>query len=313
MARTANRLVAKRLVIASILLFGIGATVVYLAIVGFDSERVGGDVSVIYGAGGNVGVLRSERGAVVVDTMTFALQGRQIRELAERLGGGPTQAVINTHYHRDHTHGNPGFAPGTKVVSTGRTRDYLLFFDEAYWQGDRAGTLPNDTFDAARDLRIGDKTVRLVFAGPGHTGGDLVVLFVEDRVLHAGDLFFHKKYPRVDFAGGGSIPAWIETLGRVLELEFDRVIPGHGAVTGRESLVEFREFLRDVWVQTGEAVLQGKSPEETLATVDLKHDDGYGVGGVPILREFDRDSIIRQAWEEASGNVTAVDVPDASP
>ena len=58
----------------------------------------------------------------MVDTMTFRLQGKRIRELAEQLGGGPTQAVINTHHHADHSHGNPGFAPGTRVIATQRAR-----------------------------------------------------------------------------------------------------------------------------------------------------------------------------------------------
>lgn len=304
--------IAKRVFVVLVLLLGLAATFVYQRVVGLASEQVTADVSVIYGAGGNVGVLRTNRGAVIVDTMTFAVQGRRIRELAERIGGGPMQAVINSHYHRDHTHGNPGFAPGIKVLSTRRTRDYLLFFDEDYWHGDRSKTLPNDTFDEQREVRIGGKTVRLVFAGRGHTGGDLVALFVEDRVLHTGDLFFHKKYPRIDFEAGGSIPEWVATLDRILELEFDAVIPGHGTVTGRASLVAYQDFLRDLWLQAGDAVSQGMTLKETLAIVDLKHDDDYGVGGVPILFELDRDSVVRQAWEEASGNVTPALVPDAS-
>jgi glyoxylase-like metal-dependent hydrolase (beta-lactamase superfamily II) len=209
---------AKRLFVAVLLLASLAATVLYQTVVSLESAPVTDDVFVIHGAGGNVGVLRTDHGAVIVDTMTFVMQGRRIRELAERIGGGPTQVVINTHYHQDHTHGNPGFAPGTKIVSTRRTRDYLLFFDAKYWQGDRSETLPTDTFTDGRELRIGGKTVRLVFAGRGHTGGDGIALFVEDRVIHTGDLFFNKRYPRIDFEAGGSLLEWIATIDRILEL-----------------------------------------------------------------------------------------------
>ena len=106
------------------------------------AERVTDDVHAVRGLGGNVGVLRTSAGAVVVDTMTFRIQGERIRELAERLAGGPIQVVINTHYHVDHTHGNPGFAPGTRVVATERTRDYLLALDASYWDGKAEQTLP---------------------------------------------------------------------------------------------------------------------------------------------------------------------------
>jgi hypothetical protein len=44
----------------------------------------------------------------------------------------------------------------------------------------------------------------------------------------------------------------------------------------------------------------------------LQHDDGYEPGGVPILFEFDRDSVVRQAWEEARGSVSPANVPDSS-
>ena len=300
----------KRFVITILLLACLAGIFLYRTVTGFEMERVTDDVTMIRGAGGNVGVLRTERGAVVVDSMTFAMQGRRIREAAERFAG-PTQVVINTHYHSDHTHGNPGFAPGTQVVATQRTRDYLAFFDGEYWQDDRRETLPNDTFDDRKELSFGDKTVEVLFAGRGHTGGDLVVLFVEDRVLHTGDLFFNRRYPRIDVEGGGSLPEWIATLDRVLALDFDAVIPGHGAVSDRAGVEAFRDFLVEVWDQARAAAAAGKSLEETLSTVALTRDAGYENGGVPVLYVLDRDSVVSQAWAEASGKVSPVDVPPA--
>ena len=96
------------------------------------AETLTPSVSCIFGLGGNVGVLRTSEGAVVVDTMTFRMQGERVRELAEELGGGPVQVVLNTHWHRDHTHGNPAFASGTKIVATERTLEHLRNRDAAY-------------------------------------------------------------------------------------------------------------------------------------------------------------------------------------
>jgi len=294
-----------------LLLAGFGAVMVHDRIMGLETERVTDDVAVIYGFGGNVGVLTTDSGVVIVDTMTFISQGRQIRELAERLGGGATRAIVNTHYHMDHTHGNPGFAPGTKVVATRRTRDYLMFFDRDYWSGAAAETAPNETFDGRHDLRIGGKTIRLFHFGRGHTGGDLVVLFTEDRVIHTGDLFFNHTYPNIDLEAGGSVRAWIATLDRVLDLDFDRVIPGHGRVTDREGLRAFRGFLEELWAQASEAAAAGRTLEEALATVDLTTDEGYEDYEIPFVVKLDRDFVVRRAFEEASGKVTPVDVPPA--
>ena len=157
---------------------GVSAVLLWEEVGSVESEAVTPDVFVITGMGGNVGVLKTAAGAVVVDTMTFEMQGEAIREQAVALGGGPG--------------------------------------------GDAAAHLPDQTFD--EELRIGGKTIRAIHLGRGHTDGDLVVLFVEDRVLHAGDLFFKARYPNIDLEAGGSIRAWTATLDRVLELDFDRVI-----------------------------------------------------------------------------------------
>lgn len=297
---------------AVVLAAGCVAVYAYNTAMTLESEQITDDVFMISGMGGNVGVLRTREGLVVVDTMTFIAQGRQIRELAERIGGTATHSIVNTHYHRDHTHGNPGFASGARVVSTRRTLDYLNFFDPDYWEGERALTLPNVTFDDRHTLKLDGKTVRLYHLGRGHTGGDLVVLFVEDRVLHTGDLLFNGRYPRIDLEGGGSIPDWIETLDRVMALEFDRVIPGHGVVTDRDGIRAFQTFLRDLWEQVSAAAAEGKSLEETLSTVDLKHDDGYYVLSIPFVVKLDRDFVVRRAWEEATGAVTAASVPSSA-
>jgi glyoxylase-like metal-dependent hydrolase (beta-lactamase superfamily II) len=297
-------------VIAVVLVALVGVLAVYLynRVTVLDHEAVTDSVSVIYGAGGNVAVLRTQSGAVVVDTMTFPIQGRRILVLAEKLGGGPTQAVINTHYHADHTHGNPAWPAGTRIVATERTRAYLERFDSAFWEGLAAGSVPNDLFTDTHDLRIGDKTIRSFYLGRGHTGGDLVVLFIEDRVLHTGDLFFNRRYPNIDLEAGGSVQQWGETLERVLALDFDRVIPGHGPVTDRAGLLEFQRFIAELAEFARESVAAEMSLEETLAAANLEHDGAFEEMSVPFLFKFDRDFVIRRAWEEVSGVVQPVEL-----
>jgi glyoxylase-like metal-dependent hydrolase (beta-lactamase superfamily II) len=302
-------------VIAAVLIAMVGLLFVYLynRIILIDHEAVTDSVHVIYGVGGNVAVLRTQRGAVIVDTMTFPIQGRRIRDLAERIGGGPTQAVVNTHYHADHTHGNPAWPAGTRIVATERTRAYLERFDPDFWEDSAAASAPNDLFTDSHELRIGDKTIRSYYLGRGHTGGDLVVLFVEDRVLHTGDLFFNRQYPNIDLEAGGSVQQWAETLDRVLALGFDKVIPGHGPVTDRAGLLEFRRFIAELAEFASESVAAGKSLEETLAAADLEHDEAFEEMVFLYFYRFDRDFVIRRAWEEASGIVQPVELSVPAP
>ena len=270
-----------------------------------EAETVTDDVHVLFGLGGNVGVLRTDRGAVVVDTMNFRMQGDTIREQAEALTGGEVQVILNTHYHRDHTHGNPAFPGGTRVVSTARTLELLRALDGDYFSGAAAQSLPNETFTGEHEIRLGGKTIRAFHPGRGHTDGDLVVLFVEDRVIHLGDLYFNHRYPSTDLEAGGSVRAWIDTLDRVLALDgYDHVIPGHGPVADRDGVRQFQRFLRELWSQTEAAARAGKSLEETLASVRLTEDAGYEVISMPFVFSLDRDFVVKRAWEEATGRVT---------
>lgn len=295
--------------LVAVLALAIGAVWIYHTITTLEVVEVTPEVHAILGLGSNVGVLRTDAGAVVVDTMTFRTQGVRIRRIAEDVGG-PVQAVINTHYHTDHTHGNPAFARGTRVVSTEKTLDYLRVLDADYWEGGAAGTLPNETFRNEHRMEIGGKTLRLVHPGRGHTDGDLVVLFVEDKVLHTGDLFFNGRYPNIDLEAGGSVAEWVATIDRVLELDFDRVIPGHGPVTDREGLRAFQDFMRELAGVGSEAVREGWSLEETQEKASLEADAGYEVMEIPLVMRLDRDFVVRRAWEEATGNVERVEIPE---
>jgi cyclase len=280
---------------------GAGAAFVFVQLRSLDVERVTDDLHMIKGLGGNVAVLRTGAGAVIVDTMTFTMQGTRIRHLAESLTGEQVVMVINTHYHGDHTHGNPGFLPGTQVLSTTRTLEHLNALDAAYWTGDAAVLLPNHTFEKDLEIRLGSKTLQLLHPGRGHTDGDLVVVFVEDATLHAGDLFVNRVYPSIDLKAGGTVREWPDTLDAVLALPFDRVIPGHGALSDRAGLEQFQRFLRQLAAVGADAKAKGLSLADTQHQAVLTEDAGYQATEIPLLVSLNRNSVIRSAWEEATG------------
>jgi len=303
----------RRAVVFAVLVIAVALIYGYRRATELEVVEVTKDVHAIYGLGGNVGVLSTDRGAVVVDTMSLRAQGTRILETAERLAGGPVQALVNTHYHLDHTHGNPAFPSGTMIVATDKTLAYLKQVDGAYWQGAAAGTLPNQTFKNEHELKIADKTVRLIHPGRGHTDGDLVVLFVEDRVLHTGDLFFNGRYPNIDLEAGGSVREWVAAIDHILELDFDRVIPGHGPVTDREGLRRFQTFMRQLAEVGDQAMKNGWTLEETEREAKVDADTGYEVISIPFVMRLDREFAVRRAWEEATGKVQRIQLPEASP
>ncbi len=274
----------------------------YVQVRSLEVERLSADLYVLRGLGGNTAVLRTEAGAVVVDTMTLPLQGARIRQLALELTGMETVLLINTHYHLDHTHGNPAFPPGIMVTATARTLSHMRGLDGDFWTGDSAAFLPNDVFDDRQTLKIGGKTLELLHPGPGHTDGDLVVVFVEEGVAHLGDLMFNRLYPRIDLPAGGTARGWPVALDRVLEMSFDRVIPGHGATTDRAGLEQFRSFMAQLGDLAADAAERGESLEEFVETSRLTADAGYGTIRMVIPVGLNRRSVLTEAWQEATGN-----------
>jgi cyclase len=256
---------------------------------------------VLSGVGGNVGVLVTSDGAAVVDTMTFVRQGSAIRAAVREITPQPIVTVLNTHYHRDHTHGNPAFPVGTKVVSTARTLEHLKTRDADFWkERPAADLLPNETFDGAtKELQLGGKTIRAYHLGRGHTDGDMVVLFVEDRVVHVGDLFFHGHYPNIDLEAGGSVRLWAGTIDKVLALPFDVVIPGHGPATSRAALERFRDFMATLWTETNAIRDRGGSLEEATRLVDL---DRFGLTPLWFAPSLNRSFVIERTWDEITAS-----------
>lgn len=287
--------------ILAILFISFGmATFLYMGLNSFTVEKITDDLHVISGKGGNVAVLNTEEGAILVDSMSFSMQGERIRKKAEELTNGKVIMVINTHYHLDHTHGNPAFEAGTRVVSTERTQHHLKTLDAKYWTGDAAQLLPNEVFDHARTLRIGGKTVQLLHPGKGHTDGDLVVLFVEDKTIAMGDLLFNNYYPNIDLEAGGSVQQWPATLDIVLELPFETVIPGHGELTDWQGVKRFQEFMAELAAVGKKAINEGLSLQETLQSAELTKDEGYEEIHFFVPLGINRDFVIRRAWQEAS-------------
>ncbi len=267
-------------------------------------ERLSNDLHVVRGLGGNVAVLKTSVGAVVVDSMTLALQGERIREVVKKLTGSDVHMLINTHYHIDHTHGNPAFSQTHRFVATARTLEHLEKADAAYFE---SGGLPNEILDARvepqRIVRVGDKTLHLLHPGRGHTDGDLVVYFAEEKVAHFGDLFFNHRYPNIDLVAGGSVAAWGDTIDRIYSLPFERVIPGHGTTTDREGPRQFQRFIRQLAKVGADAAAAGWSLDRTISEGALREDDGYETLEIPLIMGLNRNFVLQRAWEEATGAV----------
>jgi cyclase len=122
-------------------------------------------------------------------------------------------------------------------------------------------TPPNVVIDDRLTLFRGDREIRLLYLGRGHTGGDLVVFLPKERVLCSGDLLVNGVANLID----GYVNEWPDALEKLKPIDFVDVIPGHGdPFKGKERVDWFQAYLRDLWKQ-GSALHEQKVPAADAA------------------------------------------------
>ena len=140
-------------------------------------------------------------------------------------------------------------------------------------------TPPNVTYRDSLTLVKGGREVQLHFPGRGHTGGDSLVFLPEERIVFTGDFFVGSPGSGgLPYMGDGYVEEWPASLDRLRALDFDVMVPGHGApFREREQIDHLQAYLRDFHTQVAALHAQGVSAEDATAQVDLMaHAAHYG-------------------------------------
>jgi len=213
------------------------------------------DLYMVAGTGGNVAAYVTMKVAILVDDMyerNYAEIVQQVRTVTQQ----PIRYVLNTHHHSDHAGGNVGaVADRITVVAHDNVRSNMIRIKQP--------GVPSITYSQDTKVHLGGKEVRAAFYGRGHTNGDSVILFPAERVIHTGDLFLKRVAPEFtpyfDFGAGGSMLEWVTVMDRMLALDFDTAIPGHGPVSTRADVEKWRADLVALRDRLRTMLLQGAS------------------------------------------------------
>jgi len=222
----------------------------------------------------NTGFLVGRDLVVSIDTCSTERRTRDYLAAVESVAGRAPRTLVTTHHHADHTNGNY-LLPCATIIGHERCREEVLkmgivrpegMFEPVVW-GDLELAAPFVTIEERACVHVDDLRVELLhLASAAHTTNDLVAWVPERRVLYAGDLIFNGGTP---FVLMGSVAGSLEALDRIMELEPDVIVPGHGAVCGIEQVDACGRYLR--WLQTIAPELKGAglSPLEGAREVDL--------------------------------------------
>src|SRR5262245_33513525 len=204
------------------------------------ATHVAGNVYMLTGSGGNIGVSVGSDGILIVDDQ-FAPLAEKIEAALRQLSPGKLKFVLNTHYHGDHTGGNAHFGRQAHIIAHANVRKHL-----GGKPGDSKPELPVITFNESLSVFVNGEEIQLAHVPPAHTDSDSVVYFTAANVIHFGDTFFSGRFPNIDLGGGGDVRGYIRNVGEsIKKVPADaKLIPGHGPLSTVKELKEFHEIGR---------------------------------------------------------------------
>jgi glyoxylase-like metal-dependent hydrolase (beta-lactamase superfamily II) len=213
------------------------------------STKVAGNVYMLEGAGGNIGVSVGADGILIVDDQ-FAPLADKIRASLKTLGQGKLRFILNTHWHGDHTGSNAAFGPEATIVAHDNVRKRLsteqrLEFFKQTTPASPKEALPVITFDQSLTVHFNGEEIRAIHFPHGHTDGDSVIFFTTSNVVHLGDDFFAGRFPFVDLDSGGSVEGLTKNVGELItKIPADaKLIPGHGPISTLDDLKAYHRML----------------------------------------------------------------------
>ena len=264
-------------------------------------------------------------GGLLIDTQFDLAHAQRMRQLFGRVWRKQPGRVVNTHEHPGHCWGNQLFpnaeilahrlAPeegvrGERPEGMQRLRDAfdsphpgvaararaLESFDFR-WIIPKAATT---FFDERLVLRLNGTEVHLIHVGPCHSRSDTLVHLPAAGVLFAGDVVCRDLTPLVT----GSYENWLSVLDRILELDPDVIVPGHGPLCGIEAVMDEKAYLGYVWLEAKQQFRAGRTVLEAAKRIEL---GAYAAWAEPERLYFN----VEHAFRELAG-IQAMTDPSAA-
>lgn len=230
--------------------------------------------------GGNASIFLTDDGVILVDSKSDRDHDDLIAKV-KSLTDKPIKYVILTHNHGDHSAGAAKLkAMGATVIISAADRDNMARTSQAF--------IPDFGYMGRAELTLGGKKLEL-YQYRGHTRGDTVVYFPNDRVAALGDLLTTAEtIPMiVNYPDGGSWMDWSNSIDQVLNLDFDTAIPGHGPVVTKAQVSELRNRMVTIRERVRALNREKKSQEEITETVVKEFNWGFGgsAGNIPGMMQ----------------------------
>jgi cyclase len=252
---------------------------------------LGNKTYMLEGVGGNITVAVGTDGIIMVDSQ-FAPMHDKLKAAIAKISPLPIKYLINTHHHLDHVGGNAAFhKDGATIVGHDNTRVRLAAGTINGLTGNKsqpaeADAIPTQTYQVgSMKVEVGGRVARVNHVINAHTDGDSWIVFADANVIALGDTYSSRNYPNIDWGNGGGIEGLVPAIDRYLKAADanTKIVPGHGPVSNKAELQEYRDMLATVRDRVKKLFDEGKSEQEVLAAnpiadLDKKWAAAQGLG-----------------------------------
>jgi len=268
----------------------------------------------------NAGILVDGEASLLIDTLFDLKLTQQMLDTMRKSipAAAHIDMVVNTHANGDHCYGNELVADA-QIIASARTAQEMIegvkpqLMAAVLKQAPQLGQLgeymsrifgsfdfdnitltpPKTTFEGELSLTVGDKAVHLIEVGPAHTRGDTMVYIPGDRVVFTGDILFIGGHPII---WAGPTSNWLQTCDRILAMDVETIVPGHGPITDKQGVIEVKTYLEYIFQEARKRYEAGMPALEAAMDIPLDRyatwTDGerIAVNIASIYRELGGDS-----------------------
>lgn len=232
---------------------------------------------ILGGRGANGGVYVGTDGVLVIDAKMTKESVDQTIEEIKKITDKPIKYLVDTHSDGDHIYGNRFFPKAVTIVAHEKCREEFFHprrdGEPSEWNNpELAPFLPSLTYSDRMNIYLGSKKVELWYFGVGHTKGDTVVYFPEEKTAFIGDQIFMGRAQLIHSYKGGNSFGHVKALTKMLEtLDAERFCSGHSDPIDRSTVKHHIQEMKKIQAKIKSLVEQGKSLEDVKKEFEESH------------------------------------------
>jgi glyoxylase-like metal-dependent hydrolase (beta-lactamase superfamily II) len=262
----------------------------------------------------NSGIIVGDDSCMVIDAQATPAMAADVIARVRTVTDKPIKYVVLSHYHAVRVLGASAYQ-AQAIIASHATYDLIVERGEQdkaseigrfprLFRGESSIpeglTWPTLTFASGMSVFLGQREVKLVHLGAGHTAGDIVAWVPDAEVMFTGDLV---EYHSACYCGDAHLRAWPQTLDAILAFQPKALAPGRGdALQGerqvREAVALTRDFVTSLYGAADLSVARGRSLKETFAATRAVMDPKFGDFAI---YEHCLPFNVARAFDEASG------------